>query len=66
MEDITFSSPFVGNRYRVNKKKEHKRNCIYFVVNEAQNVYFQKYFDFSCKGFRSKNVLLKTKFGKKR
>ena len=56
----------LGNRYCLNIKREHKNNGIYFVVNEEKNLYFQKCYDHSCKGFKSKNLLLKTKFGIKR
>ena len=56
----------VGNRYCVNKKREHKRNAIYFVVNEKMNGFYQKCYDCNCKGYRWKNIFLKTRFGKKR
>ena len=53
-----------GNRFCLNIGREHKRNEIFFVVNEAKNVYYQRCFDRNCIGFHSPKILLKTKFKK--
>ena len=53
-----------GNSYCLKIGREHKKNAIFFVVNEAKNVYYQRCFDQNCSGFHSQEVLLKTKFKK--
>jgi len=49
-----------SNRYCENIKRHHKKSQIYFFVNPAKKIYYQKCYHPTCSGFRSsrKRIIL--------